>query len=633
MTVRTNTAYWWRRTVSPRRRPLKSFSAAAIVVGGTYYAFGTEARTHYLVQQQQHQADDEEDHASGAGSTPMETATSRIVALPRRYDTAAVQTYWSHRPVTTGRRWLEIATQLTPLVGMGLWDFWVMPRLVHWYHHQHQRLTTAVSSLFSASSASSESTDVGSSVSLSSTTALISDNENGAKKDDHKEINRNNDIINSDNTNNQFVAVEELQRKHAVAWRLALTALGPAFVKAGQQLSIRPDILPAVVLAELQQLCDAVEPVPDAIALELLRQELKVDRLDQVFCEPPVLVAAASLGQVYKARLRLPIDSNTNDQKQQPVVAIKVQRPDMLTKFSLDLYLLQRIGAAVDVFTSLFTKQPPFHTALYDSFASGSYSELDYENEAANQSLFRSELAARSCPVVIPKVYGAPYTTRTVLTTEWMEGIRLADASPEQIQQLIPVGVEMFLTQLLDIGHFHADPHVGNLLVLNESGKLCLLDFGLCAEISKQDRLAMTAAILHLLQRDFEALVHIDSKALGFLPESFDTTELLPLLTKILTVGLILDDVNGKNNDMSSFSFSRSARQGRHRKILEISKELNEVFFAYPFTVPPFFALVTRGLGLLEGIALSGDADFDIFQAAAPYARRRAVQLLKFSNG
>jgi predicted unusual protein kinase regulating ubiquinone biosynthesis (AarF/ABC1/UbiB family) len=144
-------------------------------------------------------------------------------------------------------------------------------------------------------------------------------------------------------------------------------------------------------------------------------------------------------------------------------------------------------------------------------------------------------------------------------------------------------------------------------------GKLCLIDFGLCATVDEQAREGMTQAIVHLLARDFHSLVHDDTKQLGFLPQDFDTTELKPLLTKILTGGLLE---------------SGSNLQTRKRKFMEISNELNEVFFQYPFSVPPFFALVTRGLGLLEGIALTGDPDFDIFRASAPYATKRAMQMV-----
>ncbi len=390
---------------------------------------------------------------------------------------------------------------------------------------------------------------------------------------------------------------EEQQIQFASRLRESLTKLGPVFVKAGQQLSIRPDLVPPPMLKELQKLCDAVQPIPDEIALEVIRNEL--GNLDELF-DDMKLVAAASLGQVYKAKLK----SNGDE------VAIKVQRPDVRRTFSLDLLLLHRVGVMVDLFTATFTNQPPFHYKLYESFAKGSYSELDYENEAANQIRFRHELGVRQVPVVVPRVY--QYLTKEqVITSEWIEGVKLADCPKEMINKLIPVGVELFLTQLLDIGAFHSDPHPGNLLVTT-NGTLCLLDFGLCAEVDLRDRNSLTKTIAHLITRDFDALVSEDIKELGFLPQDFDTTELKPLLAKILTVGV-----------MESGSDLRK----RKKKLREISNELNEVFFRYPFSVPPFFALVTRGLGLLEGIALSGDPDFDIFQASAPYARRRAVAL------
>jgi aarF domain-containing kinase len=197
------------------------------------------------------------------------------------------------------------------------------------------------------------------------------------------------------------------------------------------------------------------------------------------------------------------------------------------------------------------------------------------------------------------------------LTSEWIQGVKLADAPKDVICKLIPDGVELFLTQLLDIGTFHADPHPGNLYVTE--GMLCLLDFGLCAEVDEGSRRAMTKAIVHLLTGDFESLVSVDAKELGFLPDDLDTTELKPILTKILTAGLLESGSNLHN---------------RRRKLMDISEELNDVFFRYPFSVPPFFALVTRGLGLLEGIALSGDPEFDIFQASLPYASRRAAKIM-----
>lgn len=247
-------------------------------------------------------------------------------------------------------------------------------------------------------------------------------------------------------------SLSDLEGLHASYLREALTNLGPAFVKAGQQLSIRPDLVSPQVLKELQKLCDAVRPVPDDVALDAIRRDLNVDDLSTIFANLH-LVASASLGQVYKAHL---VDSGD-------AVAIKVQRPDMQRSFSLDLFLLQSIGVLVDCFTTTFTNQPPFHRALYESFARGSYMELDYENEAENQRRFQQELAKRQSPVLVPSVY-PEYSTQRVLTSEWIQGKKLADCPKDQIRSLIPVGVELFLTQLLDIGAFHADPHPGKRL-------------------------------------------------------------------------------------------------------------------------------------------------------------------------
>jgi aarF domain-containing kinase len=126
----------------------------------------------------------------------------------------------------------------------------------------------------------------------------------------------------------------------------------------------------------------------------------------------------------------------------------------MLEAFSQDLYLLQQWGVFMEAWTSVVTHQKPYHKDFLENFAMGGYGELDYELEAQNQQHFQEEMDIRSCPIVIPNVYNK-LTTRRVLTTEWIDGIRLSDADPETIRRLIPVGVELFLCQLLDIGAFH----------------------------------------------------------------------------------------------------------------------------------------------------------------------------------
>lgn len=162
---------------------------------------------------------------------------------------------------------------------------------------------------------------------------------------------------------------QSLQTIHATNLRYALTILGPAFVKFGQQLSIRPDLLPPLVLKELQKLCDSVEPVSDEVAMEMLREELGEALYEDVDMERGItLVASASLGQVYQAYLK-----SDNPRSGQKKVAIKVQRPDMMEKVSLDLFLLHNYGRFLDFAFDVLTKQVPFHVDFIDCFATGSY--------------------------------------------------------------------------------------------------------------------------------------------------------------------------------------------------------------------------------------------------------------------
>lgn len=323
------------------------------------------------------------------------------VSLPRTYQRSLIHEYWSERPISTAKRLLNVAYELGPI---------------------------------------------------------------GMKYVAYKYGNTARDTDKNEN----------LIQSMAIEFREALTNLGPAWIKAGQQLAIRPDLVHPIVLHELQKLCDSVRTTMTIdVATKILEREIGINKLSQL--KNLELVASASLGQVYKAELN------------GVEVAVKIQRPNMLTSFSLDLYLLQMWGDLVDSFTSTFTKQAPCkyvqstnpiysieiylstkicfpdHRALFDAFSQGSYSELDYEQEAKNQQLFQSELLKKgmgSDKVKIPNVF-LDFTTQRVITTEWVDGIPLAKCSTKTIQRLIPIGVELFLVQLLDIGMFHADPHPG----------------------------------------------------------------------------------------------------------------------------------------------------------------------------
>lgn len=376
----------------------------------------------------------------------------------------------------------------------------------------------------------------------------------------------------------------------AAELREVLSQLGPTFVKLGQALSVRPDLVGPEAMTELRALCDAVPSFPNEVAFDMMREELgrPIDEVYSWISDAPI--AAASLGQVYKAVLR-----STGEE-----VAVKVQRPDMLRKVSLDLYCLKRAAGMIETVQNTFTANKTDYISLLQEWARGTYKELDYQNEAANSRKFASLVQARLPDVYVPAVYDE-FTSRKVLTMEWINGVKLADCPSEQINALVSKGVECFLFQLLSAGFFHADPHQGNLMRL-ENGQLCVIDFGLMAVIEKEEMDAMVSAIVHLANRDWPRVIE-DFVALKFLPASVDTSQVEPV------IGAILDQ----------------ALEGGGAKAINfqsLSDELAAVTFDFPFSIPPAFALLLRALSVLEGIALVGDPEFKLIMESFPFVSK-----------
>lgn len=227
--------------------------------------------------------------------------------------------------------------------------------------------------------------------------------------------------------------------------RIIFEKLGPTYIKMGQMMSVRPDVLPAAALEELKVLQDSVKPFDTATAIKQIESELG-GPLGQFFSEiSQEPVAAASLAQVYKARL-----VSTGE-----VVAIKIQRPAVLEVVSKDLYVLRR---AAEVYQGLVDRFAPNqktnYVALLNEWAVGFYTELDFLNEAANQERLKKALTDEGVTgMYVPKVYH-DYCTRRVLVSEWVDGVKLSSVPKETLQGLIPDAQEAFLTQLLQIGFF-----------------------------------------------------------------------------------------------------------------------------------------------------------------------------------
>mmetsp|Transcript_11342 Transcript_11342/g.32209 ORF Transcript_11342/g.32209 Transcript_11342/m.32209 type:complete len:322 (+) Transcript_11342:1-966(+) len=271
---------------------------------------------------------------------------------------------------------------------------------------------------------------------------------------------------------------------------------------------------------------------------------------------------------------------------------------------------------------NVMAQRKQFDLNFIECFSSGSYMELDYANEADNQERFRRELEPLcDGKVRIPGVFHH-LSSRKVLTTEWVRGEKLDSSPPDVIRRLIPVGVDCFLRQLLELGFFHSDPHPGNLLV-DENERLCLIDFGLCAHVPLPDTRNLVSALVHLMTNDVPSLLE-DAVALGFLPPDVQREALLVDLQRVFDEAKLQSMVFGKKSLRGDF---KSVESRRHQ-FAAVSSNLNQIFFEYPFLVPDYFALITRALIMLEGIALKGDPDFDMFGASYPYALKRSMKLL-----
>ncbi|MGH3083531.1 MAG: ABC1 kinase family protein, partial [Gaiellaceae bacterium] len=290
-------------------------------------------------------------------------------------------------------------------------------------------------------------------------------------------------------------AVDQLPSERGRHLREMLDELGPTFVKFGQLLSMRPDVLPPDIIAELRGLQDDVSPFPYEQAAEVIHAELgqPIERLFLDF--DPVPMAAASIGQVHRATL-----PNGRD------VAVKVQRPGAQRQIEADLNLMYQAAKlarervrALDFIDA---------EALVDEFAGSIRQELDYRLEARNAETFRKNFAGHP-HVQIPRVYWT-YTRPRVLTLEYLDGTQLADIellgwTPDQRRRLAEVLAESWMTMIFRHGFFHGDPHPANVLVFTPD-RIGLVDFGQAGRLTDEDVSKGTGLFIDVANENIEAL-------------------------------------------------------------------------------------------------------------------------------
>ncbi|MBC6417299.1 MAG: AarF/ABC1/UbiB kinase family protein [Prochloron sp. SP5CPC1] len=375
--------------------------------------------------------------------------------------------------------------------------------------------------------------------------------------------------------------------------REILTRLGPTFIKVGQALSTRPDLIPQDFLEELIKLQDQLPPFDRVTAFAILETDLNRPH-DSIYRQiSPQPVAAASLGQVYRAVL------HTGEE-----VAVKVQRPHLRPILTLDLYLM-RWGA------KLFAPWLPLNlghdlTLIVDEFGTKLFEEIDYLQEAENAERFAANFQ-NDPEVKVPRIYWE-YTSHRVLTLEWINGFKLTDtenikAAGVDPDAIIRIGVTSGLRQLLEHGFFHADPHPGNLFATPD-GRMAYIDFGMMDKLEEDTKETLVDSVVQLINKDYSALAH-DFVKLGFLTPDTDITPIIPALEEVLG--------NAINESVGDFNFKT------------ITERFSGLMYEYPFRVPAKFALIIRSLVTQEGLALSLNPNFKIVEIAYPYVSRRLL--------
>jgi ubiquinone biosynthesis protein len=369
-----------------------------------------------------------------------------------------------------------------------------------------------------------------------------------------------------------------------------LDELGPTFVKFGQLLSTRPDVVPPDIIAELRGLQDDVRPFPFEQAERVIVEELgnSIDRLFLEFEREPV--AAASIGQVHRALL-------PNGKR----VAVKVQRPGAPRQIEADLVLLYQAARLVKERVHALDFIDAH--ALIDEFARQIRQELDYRLEGRNAQTFHRNFAGDP-HVHVPKVYWT-YTRTRVLTLEWLEGTQLADVdrlplSLEERRDLAYRVAETWMAMIFRHGFFHGDPHPANILILEEAGTIGLVDFGAVGKLTDDDMTKLTRIFIDAAQENVDVL----PKRLADLGVRYPKEREQEFLAELREIyyryyGASLSEIDP----------------------IQVMRETFQLIYSMNLHLPTRYLLLDRALATLGSVGVELYPDFNVFEVARPYAR------------
>jgi len=383
----------------------------------------------------------------------------------------------------------------------------------------------------------------------------------------------------------------------AVRVRMALEELGPTYIKFGQVLSTRPDLISLEFVKELSKLQDEVPPFAFIKVKEIIEAEFNapVSEIFETLDETPL--ASASIGQVHIGRL-----------KDGEKVAVKIQRPHIRKTIEVDLEIMLHLATLMERHIEEIALHRP--VKIVEEFAKTLEKEIDYAIEATNMELISRHFLDDPA-IYVPKVFHSATTSR-ILTTEIIQGIKISET--DDLDQagldrkiITDRGANIILKQIFELGFFHADPHPGNIFVLPDN-VICLIDFGMVGRVDRKTREIFVDLIDGVVQRN-------EAKA---------TQALLRL-----TIWEEEPQVPDLEKEVADFMIHHLYKPLKDIEINKLLQNVLEIASRYRLRLPPEIFLMMKAVATVDGVARRLDPDFDIISKASPYIIR--IKLARFS--